>query len=209
MDRGAADPVIRDRPRVVAAFALAMAVHGDQTRKSTTIPYIAHLMAVAALALEAGGDEDMAIAALLHDSVEDSDDGAATETRIRDEFGDRVADMVMACSDAVATPGAEKPAWRARKEQYLAQLAAEPDHAVLIISACDKLHNARSVVADLRVQGPSVWDRFNSSRGDQLWYYQSVADIYRSRIPGWLSDEVGRTVAEMHTLAVDGAPYSK
>src|SRR5580693_9033209 len=111
--------------RFAAAFALAFAVHGTQMRKKTGIPYMAHVMSVCALALENGADEDVAIAALLHDAVEDSEDGAATLQMIEAQFGSRVARIVLACSDAVAVPGQPKPDWRTRKETYLRHLEAD------------------------------------------------------------------------------------
>ena len=145
-------------------------------RKKTGIPYMAHVMSVCALALENGADEDVAIAALLHDAVEDSEDGEATHQVIDEQFGDRVARIVMACSDAVAVPGKPKPDWRERKETYLRQLADEADSDVLLVSACDKVHNARSIVTDLRTDGDAVWQRFTvTDPHAQLWYYTSVA----------------------------------
>lgn len=193
-------PLLTDRFQ--RAFALASELHATQVRKGTSVPYVAHLMSVAALVLEHGGGEDAAIGGLLHDAVEDSDDGAATEARIRREFGDRVGDIVMGCSDAVAVPGQPKPPWRERKEAYIERLARENDPDVLLVSACDKLHNARTIVADLRVIGSALWDRF--SQNDpvaQLWYYHSLADCYQRRVPSALSGEVDHAVAEMRSLA--------
>jgi GTP pyrophosphokinase len=159
-------------------------------------------MSVAALVLEHGGSEDAAISGLLHDAVEDSEDGAATEARIRAEFGDHVAETVLGCSDAVGVPGESKPPWRERKEAYVRHLAAARNPDVLLVSACDKLHNARSIVADLRAIGPAVWDRFNvPDPGAHLWYYGSLADLYRGRVPTELSGEVTRVVGEMRALA--------
>jgi GTP pyrophosphokinase len=188
--------------RFQRAFALASEIHARQLRKSTRIPYVAHLMSVAALVLEHGGNEDAAISGLLHDAVEDSPDGAATEERIRAEFGDHVADTVLGCSDAVGVPGQGKPPWQARKEAYLRHLSDAENPDVLLVSACDKLHNARSIVADLRAHGPEMWLRFGESDPvKQLWYYQSLADRYPGRVPGALADEVTRTVDEMRALA--------
>ena len=183
------------------AFALASQVHATQLRKGTTIPYLAHLMSVTALVLEHGGNEDTAIAALLHDAIEDSPDGAATETRIRARFGSRVAGIVLACSDAVAIPGQPKPPWRDRKERYLARLRDETDPDVFLVSACDKLHNARSIVADLRETGPAVWRRFSEpDPAAQIWYYQALTTCYSGHVPPALSDELGRTVGQMQSL---------
>lgn len=184
------------------AFALASEVHAAQVRKGTTIPYLAHLMSVAALVLEHGGGEDAAIGGLLHDAVEDSSDGAAMEQRIRGELGGRVAGIVMGCSDAVAVPGQAKAPWRERKAAYLDRLAAEADPDVLLVSACDKLHNARSVAADLRAIGPALWDRFTQKDPvAHIWYYQSLAAAYRGRVPAGLSAELDRTVLVIESLA--------
>ncbi len=134
-------------------------------------PYLAHLMSVAALALEHGGGENAAIGGLLHDAVEDASDGTPTEARIRGEFGDRVADIVRGCSDAVAASRRPKSPWRDRKIQYLRHLTEETDHEALLVSACHKLHNARTIVADLRAIGPALWDRFNEKEpAAQLGY---------------------------------------
>ena len=193
--------------RFQQAFALASQVHATQVRKSTTIPYLAHLMSVAALVLEYGGSEDAAIAGLLHDAVEDGDDGAAIERQIRDAFGDHVTSIVLGCSDSAAVPGQQRPPWRERREQYLAHLAEEASPDVLLVSACDKLHNTRSILADLRDVGPDVWDRFTFSGPDaQLWYYQSLADSYRGRVHPGLSSELDRTVADIAQTVKDTTP---
>ena len=193
--------------RFQRAFALASEIHARQLRKGTRIPYVAHLMSVAALVLEHGGDEDAAISGLLHDTVEDSEDGAATQARIRAEFGDHVAETVLGCSDAVGIPGQARPPWRERKEAYLRRLAASGPADVLLVSACDKLHNARSIVADLRAVGPALWERFTvADPAAQLWYYQSLADCYPGRVPAALAGEVARTVNEMRALSGHGFP---
>ena len=193
--------------RFQQAFAMAAEVHARQVRKGSQVPYLAHLMSVAALVLEHGGDEDAAISGLLHDAVEDAEDGTVVERRIREQFGDRVARIVLACSDAVAVPGRPKPPWRERKTAYLERLAVEDDAAVLLVSASDKLHNARSIVADLRTEGASLWDRFNQSDpAAQVWYYQSLAASYHGRIPSALADELDRVVAQMQSLATQDCP---
>jgi (p)ppGpp synthase/HD superfamily hydrolase len=182
--------------RFPAALALAWRVHGRQMRKKTGIPYMAHVMSVCALALENGADEDVAIAALLHDAVEDSEDGAATLQMIEAQFGSRVARIVLACSDAVAVPGQPKPDWRTRKETYLRHLEADADADVLLVSACDKVHNASSILADLRIEGDVVWQRFTvSDPHAQLWYYTTVAGILQRRLPGPLTDQLTAVVA--------------
>ena len=187
--------------RFAAAFAVAWDVHGRQLRKKTGIPYIAHVMAVCALALDHGADEDVAIAALLHDAVEDSKDGAATERRIDRDFGPRVARIVLACSDAIAVPGESKPPWKERKERYLHHLDHDADGDTLLVSACDKVHNAGSILADLRTDGADVWQRFtvNDPR-EQLWYYTSVTRILQRRLPGPLTAELATLVEAISAL---------
>ena len=161
-------------PRFREALEYAARLHETQARKGGSVPYVAHLLAVTALVLENGGDEDLAIAALLHDAVEDQG-GARTLAKIRADFGDRVADIVEACSDTDATP---KPPWRERKEAYLAHLRdAEQD--VLLVSLSDKLHNARSILMDYRAVGPDLWERFKAGRDGQLWYYRELVSIFR------------------------------
>ncbi|HUD37343.1 MAG TPA: HD domain-containing protein [Streptosporangiaceae bacterium] len=200
MPTSAAGPLLSRR--FTEAFALASDVHATQVRKGSAVPYLAHLMSVAALVLENGGDEDTAIAALLHDAVEDSSDGSETEARIRGQFGDRVADIVLACSDAIAVPGQKKAPWPDRKAEYISRLASETDPDVFLVSACDKLHNARSIVADLRTIGPATWDRFSQrDPAAQLWYYETLAACYHGKVPAPLADELDRTVAEMRALA--------
>ena len=190
-------------PEYADAFLMAAEVHARQVRKGSQIPYLAHLMAVSALVLDFGGDEGCAIAALLHDTVEDSDDGWAMEARIRARFGDRVADIVMACSDAVAVPGEPKPPWHARKQRYIAELETA-SHDALLVSACDKLHNARAVLGDLRLHGDALWQRFSTRSGpDQVWYYRSVADVFSRRLPGPLADELQRVVGMMAELELE------
>jgi GTP pyrophosphokinase len=185
------------------AFALAVELHRRHWRKGTTIPYVAHLMGVAAIVLEHGGGEDEAAAALLHDSVEDQG-GTATLARIRAELGDAIADTVAAVSDTDVTP---KPPWRERKERYLAHLRGA-SAAARLVSAADKLHNARSIVADLRNQRGTVWDRFAGGRDGTLWYYRSVLDAFHAGPaeggpPPELVGELERTIGEMERLAAE------
>lgn len=184
-----------DHRRLAEAFAFAAGVHREQVRKSTTIPYVSHLMSVCALVLEHGGDEDQALAGLLHDAIEDG--GAEYEPVIRKLFGNRVANIVRACTDADVTP---KPPWRERKEAYIRHLQDEGQDA-LLVSACDKLHNARAIVADMRTIGPRVFDRFNAGRDGTLWYYGALAEVFRERLPGLLAEELGRTVGAMREMA--------
>jgi (p)ppGpp synthase/HD superfamily hydrolase len=187
-------------PRFEDALVFAARLHAAQTRKGSGTPYIAHLLSVAALVLEQGGDEDLAIAALLHDAIEDQG-GAATREAIRARFGDRVTAVVDGCTDADTQP---KPPWRARKEAYLAHLPAAPPE-VRLVSAADKLHNARAVLHDYRHQGERLWRRFNAGKKDQLWYYRSLVDVLKKgrRRPSALVRELERVVFELEQ-AVNG-----
>lgn len=164
--------------RFVAALALAVEAHDGQLRKGTQIPYVSHPMAVASLALEFGADEDQAIAALLHDVLEDG--GPDYAPRIQASFGARVLALVQACTDGVADRTGAKPPWAQRKQAYLAHLADAPDE-VLLVSGADKLHNARAIVADLQQVGPAVFQRFKAGRDGTLWYYQSLAQVFAKR----------------------------
>lgn len=159
-------------------------IHREQVRKSTAIPYVAHLLAVAAIVLEHGGDEDLAIAALLHDSVEDQG-GQARLNDVRGQFGDRVAHVVEECSDSLAdtTKGEQKTDWRTRREAYLARLDSADDD-VLRVSLADKVHNASAILRDLKNPrvGENVWSRFNAGRDDTLWFYRSLAAKFRERL---------------------------
>jgi GTP pyrophosphokinase len=164
--------------RFAAALAYAALVHARQRRKGTNIPYISHLMSVSALVMEFGGDEDQAIAGLLHDVLEDC--GAWHEAVIRAEFGGRVAEIVVACTDGVPDASGAKPPWRERKQRYLAHLEDASDD-VLLVSACDKLHNARAIAADLAA-GHDVFARFKAGREGTLWYYAGHLRIFTARM---------------------------
>lgn len=162
------------------ALLYATHVHGGQVRKKTTIPYIAHLLAVAATVLEYGGSEDMAVAALLHDAVEDQG-GEPRLADIRNRFGDRVADIVRSCSDSFVNTaaGEQKENWRTRKLQYIEHLKSV-DRETRLVALSDKVHNARSILRDLRKPeiGAAVRDRFDRSKEDTLWYYREVASAH-------------------------------
>ena len=178
------------------ALLYATHVHGGQTRKGTAVPYIAHLLAVAATVLEYGGAEDVAIAALLHDAVEDQG-GEPRLNDIRNRFGDRVAEIVRACSDSVADTSAGQPKedWHRRKARYVAHLGrADPE--VLLVSLADKVHNARSILRDLRKPevGAAVWGRFKASKADTLAHYQALAQVFGTYLPGQLAQELGEIV---------------
>lgn len=160
--------------RLAEALLFAMEKHGDQARKGTSIPYVTHLMAVAALVGESGGSEDEMLAGLLHDAVEDGG-GAPVLDEIRQRFGDVVALIVDGCTDDDS--GAEKAPWLDRKRAYLEHLAQAP-LSVLRVACADKLHNAWAIARDLRDQGPSVFQRFRGDRDGTLWYYRSLARIF-------------------------------
>ena len=178
------------------ALAYASHLHRSQTRKGSGIPYVSHLLAVAAIALENGADEDQAIAALLHDAVEDQGGLAQLET-IRARYGGGVAQIVADCSDSHA---ADKPEWRARKEAYIVSLAHKPARS-LAVSLADKTHNAAAINADLRAVGEAVWERFTGAKHGSLWYYRALADAFRDKAPGIAAERFAREVNEMEELA--------
>ena len=174
------------------ALALATDAFRRKSRKETTIPYETHLLAVCALVGEHGGDEDQMIAAILHDYLEDIEGTTAAELEGR--FGERVANLVVALSDATSRP---KPPWRPRKEAYLAALRHEP-HDVKLISAADKWHNCRSIIRDHRVMGDRIFERFSVEKEQTLWYFRAVIDALAE---GWnhaILDELRAAVAELH-----------
>jgi GTP pyrophosphokinase len=183
-------------PRFREALGYAYDLHADQIRKGSGVPYLSHLLAVTSLVMENGGDEDQAVAALLHDAVEDQG-GRRTLEEIRRRFGERVALIVEGCTDAYTQP---KPPWRRRKEVYLEHLRSAPAE-VLLVSLADKVHNARSILADLRVGGESTWTRFNGGKAGSLWYYRSLAAIFSEVYAGPLAAELARTLAEIERLS--------
>src|SRR6478609_795841 len=160
------------------ALGFAIQLHAGQTRKGTDIPYISHLLAVSATVLEFGGTEEEAIAALLHDAVEDAG-GSGTRAEIADKFGEPVAQVVEECSDDSPEPGAQKRPWRVRKEAHIKHIekASAP---VLLVTAADKLHNARAIAADHRELGNSLWARFNAPPEDILWYYRAMVSALKT-----------------------------
>ncbi len=188
-------------PSFERALLFAVRKHAGQTRKGTAAPYISHLLSVAALVLEAGGDEDLAIAALLHDVVEDCG-GAPMLQEIRRRFGKRVAHVVDGCTDTDLNP---KPPWRQRKEDYLKHLRIA-DADVRLVSAADKLHNARSILADYREIGEPVWERFQGKRNGTLWYYRALLDEFRKGKANPLVNQLERVVKELEAAAVSGSP---
>jgi GTP pyrophosphokinase len=190
--------------RFLRAFLFAAEKHKGQVRKASTIPYIAHLMGVASLVLEAGGDEDLAIAALLHDVVEDCG-GAPMLKEVRRRFGSRVAKVVEGCTDADTYP---KPPWRERKENYILRLK-KADADTRLVSAADKLNNVRSILCDYRELGESVWSRFNGGREGTLWYYRTLRDEFLRRRPSRITRELELAVKELEALAEGPIPASR
>ena len=184
-------PAVRLGERFESALGWSASLHRDQARKGAGAPYVAHLLAVCALVLEAGGDEDEAIAALLHDAVEDQG-GTAVLDEIRRRFGERVAAIVDGCTDAYVIP---KPPWRERKEAFIASLASESASVRLVVSA-DKLHNASSTLENLRREGPVVWERFRG-RDKALWYYQQVSAALNEAGETDLTRRLAQTVDEL------------
>src|ERR1700680_3240061 len=190
-------------PRFLRAFFFAAEKHKGQTRKASTIPYIAHLMGVASLVLEFGGDEDLAIAALLHDVVEDCG-GAPMLKEVRRRFGSRVAKIVDGCTDSDTDP---KPPWRERKETYIRHLKSA-DAETRFVSAADKLNNVRSILADYREVGESIWARFNGGREGTLWYYRSLLEQFLQRKPNRLIGELELAVRELEASANPARTHS-
>lgn len=184
---------MRLSPRFRDALLYMYDLHEEQERKDSGIPYLGHLMGVAALSLEFGADEDQAIAALLHDAAEDQG-GEETLEEIRARFGERVARIVHDCSDTLL---ADKPPWKERKVRYLAHLAKAPAESQLV-SACDKLYNLRTLVYDYRNRGEALWERFGGGREGTLWYYREVTRI----IPESVSASLGlrRAMSDLESL---------
>jgi (p)ppGpp synthase/HD superfamily hydrolase len=179
-------------PRLDRAFRYAAEKHAGQTRKQTAVPYLSHLMAVASLVLEAGGDEDMAIAALLHDVVEDCG-GMPRLREVRKQFGTRVAKIVEGCTDSFVEP---KPEWVERKKNYVREVK-DADAETRLVSAADKLHNVRTILADYRQDGESIWKRFSGKKEGTLWYYRALSDEYRRRNPNRITRELEIAVGEL------------
>lgn len=182
--------------RFEEALIYAARLHAAQKRKASDIPYIAHLLGVTSLVLEDGGDEEQAIAALLHDGIEDQG-GAATREEIRRRFGDRIAAWVDACTDSETIP---KPPWRERKLRLLEQ-ARSCGPEVRRILAADKLHNVRSVISDYRRLGDAIWPRFTEGRAGTLWYYREMAAaLAAAGPPSVLVGDLERAVADLKSL---------
>lgn len=178
------------------ALLLSTRLHATQFRKGSQTPYIAHLLSVAALVLEAGGDEDLVIAALLHDAVEDQG-GLETLKDIRVRYGNRVAFIVDSCSDAYSIP---KPAWKKRKEDYLTHLQSSSSE-VRLVSLADKLHNARCILRNILEGESEIWDKFKGGKEGTLWYYRSLISVFEKFESNYLLDELKRVVNQIEELA--------
>jgi (p)ppGpp synthase/HD superfamily hydrolase len=179
------------------ALVYATRLHGDQVRKISGVPYVSHLLSVAALVLEAGGTEEEAIAALLHDSIEDQG-GKSTREEVRQLFGETVVTIIDGCTEWDTPP---KPPWQERKQRYLDHLRhASP--SVRLVSLADKLHNARSLLADLRQRGDIIWHNFSSGREKTLWFYQSLLEVYQQTGSDVMTQELERVVKELF-LSID------
>lgn len=178
------------------ALDYAFELHASQFRKGTGVPYVSHLLGVTGLVLEDNGDEDEAIAALLHDAVEDQG-GAPTLAAIRERFGDRVAEIVSGCSDTDQFP---KPPWEERKRAYLLHLE-QAGSSVLKVSLADKIHNARDILIAYHVHGPEIWKRFRGGRDGTIWYLRQLVCVFRERRPDPFVDELDRVVTTLEGLA--------
>ena len=178
--------------RFIDALTFATTLHANQIRKGSGVPYISHLLGVTSIALEHGANEDEAIAALLHDAIEDQG-GTATREEIRRRFGDTVTEIVNGCTDADTTP---KPPWQQRKEAYIAHIPTAST-SVRLVSAADKLHNARSILTDYYIVGEAVWKRFQGGKEGTLWYYRSLVVAFRQAGSSPLIDELERVVSEL------------
>ncbi len=194
--------------RFTRAVDYARTLH-TEFRKGTHIPYMAHLLGVASLVMgEAGGPipvtEDMVIAAILHDTVEDHG-GRRTLDDVEKLFGANVARMVAGLSDTLAEDHDKKEGWEERKNAYLARLRTEPED-VLVISAADKLYNAKAILDDLREIGPAVWDRFKRGPKEQLWYFHSLLEVFQARLSSRMVGELKRVVDEIAYLAATEWP---
>jgi (p)ppGpp synthase/HD superfamily hydrolase len=189
------------------ALVLAARHHREQLRKGSKVPYMSHLMSVSALVLEHGGTEDQAIAALLHDAVEDAPagQGGAVLAEIRERWGEAVADIVLACSDGLNDSGERKGTWPERKQPYVAGLPHKSLDA-LLVTAADKTHNGLCIAADVRRYGQNFWETFNATRDELLWYYRSVRDVVVDRLPGSsIAVALDRAVTELVAAAREGS----
>jgi (p)ppGpp synthase/HD superfamily hydrolase len=180
------------------ALVYAIRLHADQFRKGGNVPYATHLLAVAAIVLDHGGDEDQAIAALLHDAVEDQG-GRPRLEEIRAKFGDRVARIVDGCTDSYGQP---RTTWRQRKDYYIEKIASE-EIDVWRVSAADKLHNSRSTLRELRERGEEAWGMYAGGKEGSIWYYRTLADFFKANLDDALAHELDRVVCQIEKIARD------
>ena len=183
-------------PRFEQALHYAVLIHAGQLRKGTEIPYLSHLLGVASIALEYGANEDEAIGALLHDAGEDAGGRGRIED-IRQRFGNIVADIVDGCTDADVVP---KPEWQKRKEDYIAHIPTA-SASVRLVSASDKLHNARAILRDYRLHREELWKRFNGGKKGTLWYYRALVKAFAAAEQNELVEELDRVVSEIEKLS--------
>jgi GTP pyrophosphokinase len=191
-------------PRFTQALAYAARLHARQLRKGANKPYIGHLLSVTSIVIAYGGDEEMAIAALLHDAVEDQG-GRPRLREIRKKFGKRVARIVDGCTDAYTEP---KPPWLDRKRRYIARLAGESDDTRLV-SAADKLSNARDILQDVRVDGAQAFERFQGKKQGTLWYYRTLVKTFRKAGTNALVEELDRVVTLLEAISSIGRGESE
>lgn len=178
--------------RFESALVYATRLHANQTRKISGVPYISHLLSVTALVLEAGGTQEEAIAALLHDAVEDQG-GKPIRDDIRQLFGETVLAIIDGCTEWDTPP---KPPWQERKQSYVNNLrSASP--SVRLVSLADKLHNSRSLLADWQQYGDVIWTNFSAGREKTLWFYQSLVQVYQQTGSDWMTQEIERVVNQL------------
>jgi len=176
------------------ALTFASDLHRQQRRKGSNVPYVSHLLGVCSLVLEYGGDENCAIAALLHDAIEDQ---GATRDKIRHHFGEQVTAIVEACTETEQIP---KPSWRERKETYIAHIPDLSADAALV-SAADKLHNASSIIKDYRMMGEDIWERFRGKKAGTVWYYRALTNAFRQRERTPIIEELTQVVEQLESLS--------
>jgi hypothetical protein len=194
----------RDRVRFARALRFALAAHGEQKRKGTQIPYVSHLVQVAGLVLEHGGDADQAIAGLLHDAIEDCE--GVSEPELRERFGPEVARIVQAMSDLIEgdTPRRRSP-WLERKRRFITQLRHQ-DERVRLVAGCDKLDNLRSILADLHAEGPPTLARFHAAPPQLRWYYEQVRRALGAGLPERLLRELDALIGELARFVPESSP---
>lgn len=187
---------MRLSPKFEEALQYAASIHSEQLRKGTEIPYVSHLLGVASIALEYGATEEEAIGALLHDAGEDQG-GQARIDDIQKRFGVAVAEIVLGCTDTLEIP---KPDWKTRKDKYIASLSKKTS-SIRLVSAADKLHNARSILRDYLLFQEKLWTKFTGGKEGTLWYYRALVAAFKKIENSPLIDELDRVVSEIESLA--------